>query len=393
MKTIIHLALLLMAVPGFGAMPPTDSAAPKPSLRPAIDPRIELISLVFRLAGNPEYNQARVPSYQEDVDNQFNQFADHPCVKMASRLRNSQGVSYDACMSLAVLLTDAYDPALKVSLEPWPDFLDRRWTAETATNFVVSLRQFVHDTAFRRFIENHAELYQATQSRLQTLLDAQAHLEWFQSFFGERPQAKFTVIPALLNGGACYGPHSRDAGGREELFCILGVWETDGNGLPSFRRNMLSTVVHEFCHSYANAIVDKHAEELQPSGDKLFRAVAEKMRRQAYGDAQTMLRESLVRACVTRYVRQYDGPEAMRQAVAQEQAKGFRWMAGLCDLLAEYEGQRDRYSTLEAFAPRLVAFFNEYVTTFERDQAKLAASQPMVVSMIPSTAATWWIRD
>src|SRR6516162_5780989 len=85
----------------------TSTGTNPPALRVAVDPRIELVSLLFRMAGNPEYNQAKVESYVAEVEQQFGKFKQHPAVQLAQKLRNSRGVSYDACMSLAVLLTDA----------------------------------------------------------------------------------------------------------------------------------------------------------------------------------------------------------------------------------------------------------------------------------------------
>src|SRR5205823_13968755 len=133
-------------------------------------------------------------------------------------------------------------------------------------------------------------LYQTTEDRLRDLMEKESHLEWFHDYFGERPQASFTVIPALLNGGSCYGPHATDKAGKEELFCILGVWETDWHGLPAFPKTVIATIVHEFNHSYANPIIDRHIKEMEAPGQRLFRHVAEQMRSQAYGDESTMLR-------------------------------------------------------------------------------------------------------
>jgi hypothetical protein len=67
---------------------------------------------------------------------------------------------------------------------------------------------------------------------MQTLMEKEAHLDWFDAYFGPRSQAGFTVALGLLNGGGCYGPHFRAADGREELYCVLGVWQTDKQGLP-----------------------------------------------------------------------------------------------------------------------------------------------------------------
>src|SRR5262249_1702982 len=42
-----------------------------------VDPRVELLSIIFHLAGNPEYNQAQVRSYADDVTTHFGPFKDH----------------------------------------------------------------------------------------------------------------------------------------------------------------------------------------------------------------------------------------------------------------------------------------------------------------------------
>jgi hypothetical protein len=361
--------------------------ATSPRLRVMVDPRVELLSLIFRLAGNPEYTQCKVESYTADVQKRFGAFQDHPVVKLARKLRSSRGVSYDACMSMAVHLTDADALQPIVPFKPWPEGLDRRWTAEDANNFLVAARQFVKDSSFQDFLAQHRALYETTESRMRALMEKEAHLEWFYQYFGEHPQAGFTVAPGLLNGGSCYGAHCRDEAGREELFCILGVWKTDTQGLPTFDKGMLGTVVHEFGHSYANAIIDRHARELTGAGEKLYRPVAGQMRSQAYGDAPTMLRESLVRACEVRYHRHYDGEQAAQRAIRYEKGRGFLWTEELSNLLGEYEGQRERYPTLESFAPRLVAFFKDYTEGFASQQAELAAKRPKVVSMTPPNGA------
>jgi hypothetical protein len=227
-------------------------------LKVVVDPRVELMSVIFRLAGNREYNQPRVESYAADADKQFGKFSDHEAVQMARELRNSQGVSYDAVASMAVHLTGVEDIKLKVPLNPWPDGLDKRWLQSDLDNFLAAAGRFVKDSSFHNFLDAHRPLYETTVSRMQALIDKDARLEWFDAYFGPRRNASFTVALGLLNGGSCYGPHFRSADGAEELYCILGVWQADTQGLPEFQRDALPTVVHEFCHSYANPLVDHH---------------------------------------------------------------------------------------------------------------------------------------
>jgi len=354
------------------------------SLRVVVDPRVELLSLIFRLAGNPEYSEATVKSYDEDAEKQFGKFRGHAVVNLAQELRRTHNVSYDAVMKMAVHLTDAEQVKLKLPLQPWPEGLDRRWTAGDVSNFLAAAQQFVKDSSFKEFIEQHRPLYQTTVTRMQTLMEKEAHLDWFDAYFGRRPQAGFTVVLRLLSGGGgSYGLHFRAADGSEELYCVLGVRQTDKQGLPEFPRAVLPTVVHEFCHSYANPLIERHLAELRASGDALFENVAGRMRSQAYGNAQTMLKESLVRACVIRYLRQYEGEEAARRRIEVEKRNGFLWMQEMSDLLGDYEAHREKYPTLEDFSPRLAAFFTETA----KKQADLAAKRPKVVSMIPANGA------
>jgi hypothetical protein len=48
------------------------------------------------------------------------------------------------------------------------------------------------------------------------------------------------------------------------------------------------------------------------------------------------------------------------QQILKEIGCGFRWMDELCLLLSQYETQRDRYSTFEAFLPRAANFFRTH---------------------------------
>ena len=358
-----------------------------PAVRVLVDPRVELISIIFRLAGNPEYCQGRVAGYSSDVDEHFGPFRDHPVVQLARQLRRTRGVSYDACMSMAVHMSDTIDLKEKVPFDPQPTNLDGRWRVAEAREFLQKARQFVEDTSFDEFVKEHQSLYRLTESRMKEVLDKHAHLEWFDQFFGRRPQASFTVILALVNGGQCYGPRCRDEDGNEELFCVLGVWQTDDEGSPTFDRSMLGTVIHEFCHSYANPIVDAHEAELHDAGQKIFPHVASAMKRQAYGNWKTMMYESLVRACVVRYKRQHDGALAAWAEVQKQKQRQFLWMKELSDLLSEYEAARDDYPTLEKFAPRIVSFFDEYAEGFAEKQEEEDAKRPKVVEMAPVNGA------
>jgi hypothetical protein len=218
------------------------------------------------------------------------------------------------------------------------------------------------------------------------LLDRQAHLEWFPEYFGPRTGASFTVAIALLNGPSNYGARCLLPEGKEELYGILGAWTKDAQGLPTFQTGVLETVIHEFCHSYTNAIVDRYEAELKSAGERLYAGVSGAMSRQAYGQWKTMMYESLVRACTIRYLRRHQGALAAWWRTKEDQSRQFRWVGELADLLGQYEQQRDKYPTLAAFAPRLVTFFNDQAD--KAAQTPQSPAAPRVVSVTPADGAT-----
>jgi hypothetical protein len=362
----------------------SETPAKKPPLRVVVDPRVELMSIIFRLAGNSEYGRGKVDSYTKDVEKQFGEFRTHPAVKMAQKLRQRRGVSYDACMNIAVYMTDTDKCEERVPLDPRPEELDGRWHIDEAREFFAAIRQFVKDTHFDEFVAAHRTLYETTQSRMKDLLDKEAHLEWFDEFFGPRPKVSFTVVLGLLNGPNNYGVRLLTPDGKQELYCVLGVWATDEKGSPVFDRSMMETVVHEFCHSYANPIIDRHDKEFKSAGEKIFPSVEAAMQRQAYSNWKTMMYESLVRACTLRYTLHYDGRLAyIRDTVVQKQRQ-FLWIGQLGKLLGDYESDRDHYQDLEAFAPKIVAFFNDYAEKLDNEQKTKSANSPNVTSATPA---------
>jgi hypothetical protein len=316
---------------------------------------------MFRLAGNPEYNKGRMVSYIRQVKDHFGSHRNHPVVQLAADLRRRRGVSYDAPMSLAVHLNSVHRLELRVPLSPRPAWLDGRWHNNELREFLEKARDFKKQAAFDEFFRENRVLYDESTTRLQKVLDQDGHLEWFDRFFGAAPSASFHVSISIINGPSCYGPRIK-LPDRQEFHCILGVWKCGilGMGKPQFDRDMLSTVVHEFCHSYANPIIDAHASELQSAGERIFPAVKKRMQRMAYGNWRTMMYESLVRACVIRYLAETWNQKKAEQQIKSDVGRGFLWMRELADLLEEYEEHRDKYPTLNAFFPRIREFFDSY---------------------------------
>ena len=383
---ILAMAALLLA--GGTAAPATSVQQTQPAaIDVRVDSRVELLSIVFRLAGNPEYNMANSRSaYSEDVEKQFGPFRQHAVVLEAERLRRQHGVSYDAVMSMAVHLEmdDEMIPRLRAPLEPRPPQLEKRWTQADAAQFVEKLAAFARESDFAGFINKHRDFHAQATKALSDVVNSRPIVPWFDRFFGTRQGSRYVVFVGLLNGGGNYGVSFRNADGTgEEITPIIGVWKWSDAGLPVMGDELLDTIVHEFAHTYTNAAVDRFAQELTPAGDKLFAAHQSIMQRQAYGGGRTVLYESLVRACVIRFIGDNLGQEAEMKQVADEVGRGFRWAPGLAALLSEYQKDRARYPTFDDFMPRVAEFFDKLAA----EAQAAAAKAPTVVSIEPANGA------
>lgn len=352
-----------------------------------VDPRVELMSIVFRLAGNNEYSQGRIPAYNAAIDRHFARFRDHEAIRVARELRERDGVSFDAVMSLAVHVTDAELLAERVPFDHDAS-LDARWHGARARRFLEAARRFVSDTDFAGFLKSQRPFYDLVDARLRAFVAKNADLPWFDRFFGPRSHTPFHLVPGLANGGPSYGPHVTLTSGAEEIYAIPGVWRVDTEGLPVFDAEWTAVLVHELSHSYANPLVDKFGAQLDKSGSRLFQAFSAQMRRQAYADGRTVLYESLVRAVTARYELEHHGAEAATRAVKEERSRSFLWTGDLLALLGQYAQNREHYPTLESFMPRVVAFFGGASSRVDEFVRAYDESRPRLLSMNVTNGAT-----
>lgn len=321
------------------------------------DPRVELVGIVFRLAGNPEFNEGVFRGYVKDIERHFGDFDGHPVVKLAANLRSTRQMSCDGPMSLAVHIDRNLRP--RKAVQEWPWGLDSRWQKQETLEFLEKLRQFADETEFNEFFKAHSGLYETAIRSCEAVMAEHDLRTWLHEFFGLKGDDDLKLVLGFTNGFSNYGL-SFAAGAVKEKYAMIAIHLFDPDGNPVFRPKQLATTAHEFCHSFANPIVEKYMDQLQPAGEKLYAAHAPAMQRIGYQKWQTLMYESAVRACVASFVRSEFEPIYLGYYLEEEAGLGFVWTEGLSDLLQTYETNRGKYPTFESFFPEFVTFFNEY---------------------------------
>ena len=345
----------------------------------AVDPRVELLSIVFRVAGAQEYQRGRVSSYSADVDSHFRPFAHHPAVRRVGEIRRRYGISHDAVVKLAVHAEDAKTWRASVPLSA-AETLGNRWRADVAEIFLEELRGFAETSGFEAFFAAHQSLYAETEARLKARL-ATADLGWLDEFFGE-PSGSLRIIPGMLTGPASYGATVlRDSGA--DRYAIVGVEEIDESGRPQFDRAVVESVVHELCHSYLSPVLKKEAEGFREAGEALYLSQQPRMEMQAYRSGYTVMNETLTRACTHRFLLATATREEVVGDIAYNNSRGFLWIGDVSEVLEGYEADRDRYSTFADYVSELQSFFARYTRGLPHSAEELEARRPHVVGLVP----------
>ncbi len=390
-RTVYSTFLIILSLSSLAAFADVGTPATIPV---SVDPRVELLGVIFHLAGNPEYNMGKIPSYEEDIAKSFGAFKNHPAVVIAGELHKQKGISYDAVMSLALYVTDPPELSERMDFDPLPSTLDERWSTADARRFLVAARDFAVKAHFMEFFNKHSGLYSLTRNRMEIALRSEDLAAWCKGYFGIASGADFHLELGMLNGGASYGPRVSIPGQPTEFHSVLGVWQIDSAGMPEFSLDVLKTVVHEFLHSFVNPLTAAHQSELAPAGRKLFASVEPIMAGLAYGSWQTVLNESLVRAITIRWVAAQTDQDQASQAVVFQQKMGFYWIDGLNNLLVQYEGNRANYPVFADYLPTIKSYLDDYAAHVDEridaveagwtaDRKARRAKAPHVVAMDP----------
>ena len=322
-----------------------------------VDRRVELISIVERLAGADEYRQGAETPYLADVDKTFAAFASHPAVTMTRELSDKFDIGFDAPMTLAAYLDDHYAPIGNIAVDL--PAASPRWKPVDIEKYVAQLAAFAAATKFDAFFDAHRPYIASVEDRFRTALDRENPAGWFDDFFGAAG-ARFVVVPGLLEGPSNYGTHYGTT-----KYQIIGVENLDATGLPIIDEELIELVIHEMAHSFVNPIFDRHLAELLPSVTSIFALVKEPMSHQAYPTPQTMVDEAGVRAITVLYVRDRKSAAAAATATRGEVRRSFLWTAELADSFARFRKERTRYPTFDAYMPEVVAFFTQLAKQYE----------------------------
>ena len=364
MKFIYITALLLLASAfAFG-----QRIAP-----PKVSKQVELVGIVFRLAGAPEYKHETYKDYSDAIHKHFDPYKEHNAVALAKQL-NQKGAGYSYVAALAVHLSEPAE--LKLTAAMSRADLKAFGGQKNVDEFLASLRDFYKVSHFEEFWAANTERFALAERNFESLAKS-VHPEWFDSFYGIKFKGNYKIVIGMGNGINFYGPSVTYRDGSQDIFTVFAPLIEDGE--PRLPSNALVFTIHEFNHSFANPFIDRHEKAFESFASKLFAKVEKEMSERAYNSWRILMYESLVRAATNTYLLKYNPNLVAGNRYGDMFEQGFVWVDAYTDLMKEYEAERDEYVTLDSFVPRLTGFFEkvaareltEYVADFDKRSARV----------------------
>lgn len=323
---------------------------------------VELMSVLSRTAGFEEYNMDMAGKYTQDTEAWFAPFKQHPIIPYYKELRAKYGISHDAVMVLAIHLTIEKG---RVKFVGTKSDLEQRWQEVDVEDFVQRLNAFYKDTKFHQFFDQHRSFYAEGVKAFEESVLSTFHQDWYARFYGTEPVEVFRFIIGFTNGAQNYGPSRQLPGQPKEVISIIGYWTDRRTGqLYGGTEELAKTLIHEFNHSFVNPLLDNAANAalMEQAGRKLYKLSEISMKQQSYGDWQTLINESIVRAAVVLYMLDYNFPyKQVVNEMSNQLCLDFNWMPELVTCLRHYASHRDAYKTLGDYYPEIARCLNQYL--------------------------------
>lgn len=327
------------------------------SKEPHFSESIDLLSLIWRLAGAPEYNACRITKVSESADAFFASMKDHKAVRLAKEYRKN-GVSYDAVATYGLYLLITDDGS--IVFNPFFDGNDnanlKRWPGNSKEDMLVALNDFYKKSNFHEWYQSLEPLHQQAVDSFKSKFNVD--YEWYDHFFGPVDNLSTQIILSFLNGPSNYGLSTELSSGGKLHSPVIGCISQDSNG-NIYYSDILSVIIHEFCHPYCNPLVNKYWESMKDKANALFPKVESLMKSQAYSNAKIMMYETLVRVCTIRYLLSHGYSKYKERLITSEESMGFLMVRSLVEALEKREQNWAQYPTLDDFMPEIVKAIND----------------------------------
>ncbi len=328
----------------------------------AFNEGVDLMAMLWHLAGDRTYNQCKVTAYIAQADAYFAPYKEHPAVVKA-REYYQQGLGYDAVAGYGLHLTLSPQGHVGFNelMNGCSDGSFSRWSKQQQYEMLPLVEDFYNTSRFHEWYMSTVSVQNEAIQAFKKVTE-QLDMPWICDFFGHKLQGtQFQIVLSILCGVNNYGCSTTLTNGDELLSPVISCcMENDDGSLYYNPDVVLPIVVHEFCHAYCNPLNAMYEKYMQKTVNAVYELQKEKLVPMAYTTPKIMLDETFVRSCVIRYQLAHDSALSANKLLAEPMNMGFVLASDMVAALGKYEQQRSKYPAMKNFMPAYVKAVNAF---------------------------------
>ena len=324
---------------------------------PYFSETVELMGLIWRLAGAYGYTQCDVATVAESATTYFASMKEHKAVKLAQQywfkgLNNDAVAGYANQIVINELGIIGFE---KDYLEGSNDSFDGRWSDKEKNDMLNALNDFYEVSNFHDwFVSTQTEQQQAISSFKSV---CNFDYTWLDRYYGKNDKISSRIILSFFQGNSNYGISLKRKDGTFLLTPVYGSLIQQGGRVKFY--GDINLVVHEFSHPYCNPLIDANWASIENKANEVYDKVASLISG-IYGNANSMMYETLVRASTIRYLMSHNQEYLANQTIQDEVLGGFIMVRSLVEALEKREQAASKYATLADFMPEIVETINKF---------------------------------
>lgn len=349
-----------------------------------IDERVELTSIVFRLAGAEEICQTGSACYVQTIESFFAQYKDHPLISFVKEQRERYDIGYSWIPSSAFLFRISDNRIVLNKDVDIKKYAENGWNYDSIIEYVSLMDSFFQETQFQVFYSEISELAKESIKKSKEIMK-DIDSDWFKRYYG-KPLEEIDCILGLSLG--CNNFSLLELSDITEKPTIVMGCINEINGTPIIGEGYLPVLIHEINHIFANPLYEEYLECCVDSFSIVYPSISSYMEKIGYGNnaPDIALCEWLVNLCTVEYL--IDNKDWHAQYEIEDlENRGFIWMNNSIHFMENFKNNRDKFISFESFMPYIVNYVKCLPSHFEDIMLQYYARCPYVESTFPPSGS------
>lgn len=317
-----------------------------------VNPYTELFGIMAILADdNNLYKNAGSEScnsnYRNHIIKWFSAFKDHRAVRLLTRYASDYNFNYDAPCAFFLEMAD--------NLNGFSDYIYKDRLPIPAIElykFAQEINNFILYSNFKEFYKKNEIRYRRSLNLFIQKTKDYSPEDYLFKFIGHKSD-KLAINLMHSVSNSHYGLSTE----KYLYVCIMPNGESLAPGEADFAFNLpdiTSLILHEFAHSFINPLTKKHKNIVKNIDGRTFQ---DTLKSNPYGDdINTAINETIIRSIECLYIKDIF-PEEYDSFINRYIGAGFSQIPQTISILKEYQKNRDLYTSIDDFYPKLLNSF------------------------------------